>query len=210
MPSAELLIAFFTAAAIFAFIPGPGLLYAAAQTLAGGRTIGLLGTAGLALGGYVHVVAAAAGLSVVFHAVPTLYAAVKLVGAAYLVWLGISMIRAKTPVADGAPVVARKTGRRALAEGITVEILNPKTAMFFLAFLPQFTDPAASLPVWAQFMILGSIVNLMFALADVVAVLLASSVVSRLGRASRVQRTVQRVGGGIMVALGLRLLLQKD
>ncbi len=210
MPSSELLIAFFTAAAIFAFIPGPGLLYAAAQTMAGGRAVGLLGTLGLAIGGYVHVIAAAAGLSVVFHAVPPLYAAVKLIGAAYLVWLGISMIRAKAIGVDGAPVVPRKTGKRALAEGVTVEMLNPKTAMFFLAFLPQFTDPAASLPVWAQFMILGSIVNLMFALADVVAVLLASSVVSRLGRASRIQRTVQQVGGGIMVALGVRLALQKD
>ena len=210
MPSTDLLIAFFTAAAIFAFIPGPGMLYAAAQTLAGGRRTGLLGTVGLALGGYLHVIAAAAGLSVVFHAVPPLYAAVKLVGAAYLVWLGISMIRAKATGADGAPVVARKTGKRALAEGISVEMLNPKTAMFFLAFLPQFTDPAASLPVWAQFVILGSIVNLMFALADVVAVLLASSVVTRLGRANPVQSVVQKLGGGIMVALGVRLALQKD
>ena len=89
-------------------------------------------------------------------------------------------------------------------------MLNPKTAMFFLAFLPQFTDPAASLPVWAQFMILGGVVNLMFALADVAAVLLASSVVTRLGRANRIQRTVQRLGGGIMVALGMRLAFQKD
>lgn len=210
MPSSDLLIAFFTAAAIFAFIPGPGLLYAAAQTMAGGRSIGLLGTLGLALGGYVHVIAAAAGLSVVFHVVPALYVAVKLIGAAYLVWLGFSMIRAKTTGADGAPVVARKTGKRAFVEGITVEMLNPKTAMFFLAFLPQFTDPAASLPVWAQFMILGSIVNLMFALADVVAVLLASSVVTRLGRANRIQGAVQKLGGGIMVALGVRLALQKD
>jgi threonine/homoserine/homoserine lactone efflux protein len=210
MPSTDLLIAFFTAAAIFAFIPGPGILYAAAQTVAGGRSAGLLGTLGLALGGYLHVITAAAGLSVVFHAVPPLYAAVKLVGAAYLVWLGISMIRAKATGADGAPVVARKTGKRALVEGITVEMLNPKTAMFFLAFLPQFTAPAASLPVWAQFMILGSIVNLMFALADVVAVLLASSVLSRLGSANRIQRTVQQLGGGIMVALGIRLALQKD
>jgi threonine/homoserine/homoserine lactone efflux protein len=210
MPSSDLLIAFFTAAAIFAFIPGPGLLYAAAQTLAGGRAIGLLGTLGLALGGYAHVIAAAAGLSVVFHAVPPLYAAVKLFGAAYLVWLGLTMIRAKATGADGAPVVVRKTGRRALVEGITVEVLNPKTAMFFLAFLPQFTDPGAGLPVWAQFMILGSTVNLMFALADVVAVLLASGVVTRLGRASRVQRAVQQLGGGILVALGLRLALQKD
>lgn len=210
MPSSDLLIAFFTAAAIFAFIPGPGLLYAAAQTMAGGRSIGLLGTLGLALGGYLHVIAAAAGLSVVFHVVPALYVAVKLIGAAYLVWLGFSMIRAKTTGADCAPVVVRKTGKRAFVEGITVEMLNPKTAMFFLAFLPQFTDPAASLPVWAQFMILGSIVNLMFALADVVAVLLASSVVTRLGRANRIQGAVQKLGGGIMVALGVRLALQKD
>jgi threonine/homoserine/homoserine lactone efflux protein len=210
MPSSDLLIAFFTAVAIFTFIPGPGMIYAAAQTMAGGRTVGLLGTLGLALGGYVHVIAAAAGLSVVFHAVPALYAAVKLIGAAYLVWLGVSMIRAKATGVDGAPIVARKTGKRALFDGITVEMLNPKTAMFFLAFLPQFTDPAASLPVWVQFMILGSIVNLMFALADVVAVLLASSVVTRLSRANRVQRAVERVGGGILVVLGLRLALQKD
>jgi len=210
MASSDLLIAFFLAASIFAFIPGPGLLYAAAQTVAGGRATGLLGTLGLALGGYLHVIAAAAGLSVVFHAVPPLYAAVKLIGAAYLVWLGIAMIRAKTTAADGAPVAARKTGKRALLEGIAVETLNPKTAMFFLAFLPQFTDPAAGLPVWAQFMILGSIVNLMFALADVVAVLLAGSVVTRLGRAVRLRRTVQRLGGGTMVALGVRLALHDD
>jgi threonine/homoserine/homoserine lactone efflux protein len=82
-----------------------------------------------------------------FTSSPPLSAAVKLVGAAYLVWLGIAMIRAKAADADGAPVMARKTGKRALVEGITVEMLNPKTAMFFLAFLPQFTDPAASLPV---------------------------------------------------------------
>jgi threonine/homoserine/homoserine lactone efflux protein len=211
MPSSDLLIAFMTATAIFAFIPGPGLLYAAAQTLAGGRAVGMLGTLGLALGGYLHVVAAAAGLSVVFHAIPPLYAVVKLLGAAYLVWLGVSMIRARAaPGDDAAPVVPRKTGRRAFIEGITVEMLNPKTAMFFLAFLPQFTDPGASLPVWAQFMILGSIVNLMFALADGVAVLLAGSVVTRLGRASGLQRTLQRIGGGVMVALGVRLALQKD
>jgi threonine/homoserine/homoserine lactone efflux protein len=210
MPSTDLLVAFSTAAAIFAFIPGPGILYAAAQTMAGGRRVGLVGTLGLALGGYLHVIAAAAGLSVVFHAVPPLYGAVKLLGAAYLVWLGISMFRAKANGGNGAPVVARKSGKRAFVEGITVEMLNPKTAMFFLAFLPQFTDPAAALPVWAQFMILGSIVNLMFALADVAAVLLASSVVTRLGRANRIQRTVQQLGGGIMVELGIRLAMHKD
>jgi threonine/homoserine/homoserine lactone efflux protein len=186
------------------------MIYAATQTMAGGRSVGLLGTLGLSIGGTLHMIATAAGLSVVFHAVPPLYTAVKLVGAAYLVWLGVSMIRAKAAGSDGAPVVARKTGKRALIEGITVEMLNPKSAMFFLAFLPQFTDPAASLPVWTQFLILGSIVNLMFALGDVVAVLLASSVVAHVGRANRVQRAVQQIGGGILVALGVRLALQKN
>jgi threonine/homoserine/homoserine lactone efflux protein len=210
MPSTEMLMAFFAAAAIFAFIPGSGILYAAAQAMAGGRRVGLLGTLGLSLGGYLYVIAAAAGLSVVFHAVPTLYTIVKLVGAAYLVWLGVSMIRANAAGGNGVTIVRRKTGRRAFAEGVTVEMLNLKTAMFFLAFLPQFTDPAASLPVWVQFMILGSIVNLMFALGDIVAVLLASSVVKHLGHASRVQRAVQQVSGGILVALGLRLALGKN
>ena len=115
----------FVAAALFAFIPGPGLLYAAAQAMAIGRTIGLLGTLGSALGGCIHVIAATAGLSVVFHAVPPLHAAAKLIGAAYLVWLGILMIRAKATGAGVAPVVARKTGKRALVEGITLEMLNP-------------------------------------------------------------------------------------
>jgi threonine/homoserine/homoserine lactone efflux protein len=210
MPSTQTMLAFIVAAAVFAFIPGPGILYVAAQTLAGGRRVGLWGVLGLALGGYLHVVAAAAGLSFVFHAVPPLYAAVKLLGAAYLVWLGIATIRAKTGSVEDAPVVPRKTARRAFVEGVAVEALNPKTAMFFLAFLPQFTDPAASLPVWAQFTILGSIVNLMFASADVLAVLLAGSVAARLAQGSRFQRAVERVGGGILVALGLRLALQKD
>jgi threonine/homoserine/homoserine lactone efflux protein len=178
--------------------------------MAGGRSAGLLGTLGLSIGGYLHVMSAAAGLSVVFHAVPPLYTAVKLAGAAYLVWLGISMIRAKAAGVDSAPVLGLRTGKRALVEGITVELLNPKSAIFFLAFLPQFTDPAASLPVWAQLLILGSIVNLMFAIGDGVAVLLASSVVTRMGSAHRAQRTVQQLGGSILVALGLRLALHND
>jgi hypothetical protein len=129
MPSTELLLAFFTAAAIFAFIPGPGILYAAAQAMAGGRSVGLMGIFGLALGGYMHVIAAAAGLSFVFHAVPPVYTAVKLFGAAYLVWLGIARIRTKAAGTEGTPVVARKTGKRAFVEGVTVEMLNPKTAI---------------------------------------------------------------------------------
>jgi threonine/homoserine/homoserine lactone efflux protein len=151
MPSTELFIAFLATTAIFAYIPGPAMLYAAAQTIARGRGAGLMASLGIHLGCYVHVIAAAAGLSVLFHAVPMLYMAVKFAGAAYLIWLGISLFRAKTPGNDVAlPGLEPKSGRRAFVESISVEVLNPKTAIFFMAFLPQFIDASAAFPVWLQ------------------------------------------------------------
>jgi threonine/homoserine/homoserine lactone efflux protein len=211
MPSLELLMAFAVTTAIFAFIPGPAMLYAAAQTLAGGRWSGFMASLGIHLGGYVHVIAAAAGLSILFHAVPLLYTAVKLAGAAYLVWLGITLIRAKTGAAEAdLSGVTPRSARRAFLESITVEVLNPKTALFFLAFLPQFVDPAASLPIWLQLLILGTFVNLMFSLADIVCVLLAGAVMMRLKRSSRVQGLMRQAGGAILVGLGAHLALQKS
>jgi threonine/homoserine/homoserine lactone efflux protein len=146
MPSIELFLAFLATTAVFAYIPGPAMLYAAAQTLARGRWSGLMASLGIHIGGYAHVFAAAAGLSVLFHAVPMLYLAVKLAGAAYLVWLGISLFRAKAAGDAELPEITHKSGRRAFFESITVEVLNPKTAIFFLAFLPQFIDASAAFP----------------------------------------------------------------
>lgn len=208
MPSFETLTAFFVTTAIFAFIPGPAMLYAAARTVARGRWSGLMAALGIHIGGYVHVIAAAVGLSVLFHAVPTLYLAVKLAGAAYLVWLGLTMLRAK---ADGhdAGNVAATSARRAFVESIAVEVLNPKTAIFFLAFLPQFTDANASLPLSVQLLVLGTIVNLTFTCADLVCVFAAGLVVSRLRRSSAAQRLMQRAGGTILVGLGAHLALQR-
>ena len=91
---------------------------------------------------------------------------------------------------------------------MTVEMLNPKTAMFYLAFLPQFIDPASALPVAAQFLILGAIVNVMFSAADLAAVLLAGMVMARLRKSGTVQRWLQRAGGTILVALGIELAIQ--
>ena len=145
MPSAELLVAFLAATAVFAYMPGPAMLYAAAQTVSRGRWAGLTASLGIHLGGYVHVVAAAAGLSVLFHAVPVLYTVVKLAGAAYLVWLGIRLIRQAGEPVGALPRVGARSARRALLESVAVEVLNPKTALFFLAFLPQFADPSAAL-----------------------------------------------------------------
>ncbi|OHV78069.1 LysE family translocator [Ensifer sp. LCM 4579] len=209
MSSTGLLISFFITTAVFAYIPGPAMLYAAAQTMARGRWSGLMAALGIHVGGYVHVAAAAAGLSVLFHAVPTLYLAVKLAGAAYLIWLGLRLFRARAQGHVISPEVRGKSGRRAFLESIVVEVLNPKIAIFFVAFLPQFIDAAATFPVWAQLIVLGTIVNLMFTSADIVCVTLASAVILRLKRSSRAQRIVQRAGGATLMGLGAHLALQK-
>lgn len=210
MPSLQLLLTFFATAAIFAFIPGPAMLYTAARTLTGGRSSGLMASLGIHLGGYVHIIAAAAGLSIILHAVPMLYVAVKIFGAAYLVWLGISLFRAKTRGDAAVAAVEPKSGRRAFIESITVEALNPKAAIFYLAFLPQFIDASAGLPIWAQFVLLGTIVNVMFSLGDLIAVALAGAVVSQFRRSSRMQRAMERVGGAILIGLGAHLALQRN
>lgn len=210
MPSYDLLLAFVVTTSIFAFMPGPAVLYATARTVAGGRRAGLMAVLGIHIGGYVHVASAAAGLSVLFHAVPTLYLAVKMAGAAYLVWLGLSMFRAKTEPGTDVPVIAPRSGRKAFLESIVVEVLNPKTALFFLAFLPQFVDAGAGLPLWAQLAILGTAVGFMFTLADIVYVVLAAMVMERLKRSSRVGAWFRRIGGSILMGLGLHMALQRS
>lgn len=210
MPSADLFAAFLVTTAIFAYIPGPAMLYAAAQAMARGRWSGLMAALGIHVGGFVHVAAAAAGLSVLFHAVPPLYVAVKLAGALYLVWLGISLLQQRDGQEGVIPAVALRSGRRAFLQSITVEVLNPKTAIFFLAFLPQFIDPAAAFPVWVQFLVLGTIVNLMFSSADVACVLLAGAVVARLKRSGRARRLMQRAGGAVLMGLGVHLAQQRS
>ncbi len=210
MPALETILQFLIAAVLFAYIPGPAMLYSAAQAMARGTRGGLMAVLGIHVGGYVHVIAAAAGLSVLFHAVPTLYAVVKLAGAAYLVWLGISFFRKKAE--DGAPALAMpaKSTRRAFIESVIVDVLNPKTAIFFVAFLPQFIDPAAALPVWAQFLILGTMTNLIFTSADIASVLLARSLTERLSRSASARRLMERAGGAILIGLGAHLALQRS
>lgn len=208
MPSNDLLVAFFLTTAVFAYIPGPAMLYATAQTLARGRIAGLMASLGIHIGCYVHVLAAAAGLSVLFHAVPTLYLVVKLGGALYLVWLGISLFRSRDGDTHVALTMPRKSAMRAFWESVTVEVLNPKTAIFFVAFLPQFIDASAAFPVWVQFVILGTIVNLMFSSADLACVLLAGALMTRLRNSGGAQRLMRRAGGALLVGLGVRLALQ--
>ncbi|MFM2277974.1 MAG: hypothetical protein RLZZ444_205 [Pseudomonadota bacterium] len=210
MPTTDVLLAFVVTTALFAFIPGPAMFYAAARTLAGGRRAGFMAVLGINLGAYVHVIAAAAGLTALFHAVPVAYTIVKLAGALYLIWLGVSMFRSRGAGSETPMAASTASSRKAFIESIAVEVLNPKTAIFFLAFLPQFVDANASLPLWAQFAILGAIVNGIFTVADIVCVLLAGLIVKRVKQSSRMQRLIQRVGGTILVGLGLHVALQRS
>lgn len=210
MPGFELMLSFLLASAIFAYIPGPAMLYATAQTIGGGKRAGWMAALGIHLGGYVHVIAAAFGLAVLFKAVPTVYLVLKFLGAAYLVWLGISLFRTGLPSGDGSQAPVRKSPTKAFVESAMVEIFNPKTALFFLAFLPQFTDVSASLPIWAQLLILGTIVNIMFSSADVVCVLLSTQMMNFLNRSKRANRWAQRIGGSLLVGLGVNLAVSRS
>jgi len=202
----DTLIAFFVATAIFAYMPGPALLYATAQTIARGRKGGLMAAFGIHLGGYVHVVAAALGLGFLLSQVPTAYMIIKLVGAAYLVWLGFRMVTQRADEDNSQTAVPDR--RRTFMQSMLVEVLNPKTAIFFIAFLPQFVDPVAALPAWLQFLILGTIVNVVFSSADLVAVAVAHKIVGRIKQSQTGQRMARWIGGSILAGLGLRLGLE--
>ena len=197
---------FFAAALAIAISPGPGLLYVAARTLAGGRNEGLASSFGTGLGGLVHVAAGAIGVSALVLASAEAFAVLKIAGALYLVWLGYKSFR-ESAIAIDAKVTA--TGAmRAFREGIVVEALNPKTAAFFLAFLPQFVDPSVG-PVWLQFVVLGLISVTLNTAVDVVATFLAArardAAVSRPGLLRRL-----RQGAGVVIAsLGLALFLAR-
>jgi threonine/homoserine/homoserine lactone efflux protein len=164
---------------------------------------------GIHCGGYAHVLGAAFGLAALFQHVPTLYTAVKIAGALYLIWLGIAMMRAKFD-AGALPYVAARGPWRAFLDSAVVEILNPKAALFFLAFLPQFIDPAASMPVWLQFLVLGTLVNLTFSSADIVTVYLASAALARLRRSGAPQRALRWIGGATLVGLGAHMAASRS
>lgn len=209
MPGSDLLLGFFVATAIFSYIPGPAMLYATAQTIARGKRAGWMAALGIHLGGYAHVFAAAFGLAVLFEAVPTLYMAVKLAGALYLIWLGVRLFRSRQNNSISLPQTVDKTPQRALWESVTVEVLNPKTAIFFLAFLPQFADANASWPLSIQLIVLGTIVNFMFSSADLVCVAMAGAISQRLKASGQFSRLAQRIGGSILIGLGLNLAVSR-
>lgn len=195
-------LAFLLAALALAVVPGPGLAYVVARTVAGGRGEGVASSFGTAAGGMVHVVLSALGLSVVIATSPGLYTLIKYLGAAYLLYLGVRILLTGASQ-DAAPGLAREGAGKAFRDGILVEALNIKTAMFFIAFIPPFVSPAH--PFALQFVILGCLCVAMNTCADLVAVMAASRFLAAgEARASR-ERVLAGVSGAVMIGLGLWL-----
>jgi threonine/homoserine/homoserine lactone efflux protein len=197
---ATTLALFAFAAAVLAVTPGPAVLYIVARSVHQGRRAGALSALGVATGGLVHVGAAAAGLSALLVSSAAAFAAVRWAGAAYLVWLGVRTLRA----GDGEDVAAPPPAPsgRLFAQGVVVNVLNPKTALFFLAFLPQFVDPARG-SVTLQILALGAVFIGVAMASDMAYVLLAGTVFRRAGRSARSRRAARLASGGAYLALGL-------
>jgi threonine/homoserine/homoserine lactone efflux protein len=196
---------FLAAATVIAVTPGPGIFYVGARALSGGRGEGIASSLGTGLGGMVHIVAGAVGVSALLMASAEAFTLLKLVGAAYLVWLGLRTIRSAA-VAPGLPLAIAAAGRwRAFREGVVVEALNPKTAAFFLAFLPQFIDPARG-DAGLQFILLGLVSVTLNTLSDVVVAFAAASLGARLATRPRVVQRMRQASGGVLCGLGLALL----
>ncbi len=200
------LTAFLIAACVLALTPGPGIAYVVARTVAGGRPEGLASCLGTGIGGLVHVVAAALGLSLIIARSAIAFSVVKYIGAGYLIYLGIRMLmRKEQPTAIGQ--LTSQGSRRAFLEGTLVEALNVKTALFFLAFLPQFTTPLR--PLVPQLVLLGTICVALNTTVDVFAVFGADRLLqSSSARAARA-RVMTRASGVTMLGLGAYLALAR-
>ncbi len=204
---------FLTAAALLAIAPGPGMLYVLARSLAGGKREGVLSALGTFLGGMGHVFAAALGVSVVLAKSALAFSIVKYVGAAYLCFLGVRMIldarngKEKSSAEDLVPQnlsSAVKPARNPLWQGVATEVLNPKTALFFLSFIPQFVNRAGG-HVFLQFMALGTISVVMNTTADLIVIALAGPLGERIRSSATFRRRQRTATGAIMIGLGTYL-----
>lgn len=205
MPAFDLLFPFVVATLFLSITPGPGMLYTAAQTVSRGKKSGFYAAIGLHLGSYVHIFAAAFGLSFLLAAIPVLYTLVKFVGAAYLIWLGVKLLTSDLSNSSSASENRATTQMKAFRESAIVEILNPKSALFFIAFLPLFADPEAPFPVWLQIVILGTVVNFTFSVTDAACVLLSEQVAKFVQNSRNATHWLRRLGGTILVGLGINL-----
>jgi len=200
LPSLPLLSAFMVASAILAVTPGPGVLFILARSLTQGRRFGLASVAGVALGNLGNALGAALGLAALFAVSSLAFALAKYAGAAYLIYLGIQAIRSGAG-RDAAVTLEPRSLRRIFRDGFLVALLNPKTTVFFAAFLPQFMDAGA--PHMAQSVTLGALFVLIASVSDTIYALAASAIAPRIARSGRLRGAGRYLAGGTFIGLGV-------
>jgi threonine/homoserine/homoserine lactone efflux protein len=207
LPSHSQLLFFITTAAILLAIPGPAVLYIVGRSIGQGRNAGLVSALGIGVGTLIHTAAAAVGLSALLVSSATAFSLVKYLGAAYLVYLGVQRLRSKESLAAASDAAApRVTLARVFSQGIVVNVLNPKTALFFFAFLPQFIDPSRG-HVAMQVLSLGVLFACMGTTSDCLWALFSGSVAGWLRNNQRWMRNERYVSGGILISLGVATAL---
>jgi threonine/homoserine/homoserine lactone efflux protein len=199
MPSASTLAVFLLASYALAIVPGPAVVYIVNRSLAQGRRAGAVSALGVATGGTVHVLAAAVGVSAVLASSAVAFAIVKYAGAAYLVYLGIRALRSTGTMIDMR--LSRSSLRRIFTQGVVVNVLNPKTALFFLSFFPQFIDPDAG-PVLSQMLVLGSVFIMAALSSDLLYAAAAGTIRHALERRPRLRKSNRWVTAGVFFSLG--------
>jgi threonine/homoserine/homoserine lactone efflux protein len=211
MPSIEALIAFTVAAFIMNLSPGPSNLYVMARTLEQGTGGGLAAVAGLATGSLVHVLATVLGLSALIAYSPLAYSVLKIAGALYLLYLGLSILlskRASASLDTQVSGTASKSRSKIFMESVIVEVTNPKTALFFIALLPQFVNPAAG-PAAPQLLLLGMIVTLSAIPCDLFVTFFTNKAATLIKENPNLQMWQDRVSGMVLTGLGAYVLFSE-
>ena len=204
MPSPETLLVFAVASAGLVLLPGPAVIYIVTRGVVHGRRGALVSTVGIETGNMVEVLAASFGLAALVASSAAAFSIVRWAGAAYLVWLGVRALRSGSPLRER-PAEEKLPSRRLFWHGFAVGALNPKLALFLLAFLPQFIDPSAG-PVWLQTLVLGCVFSLVAAAGDTAFALAASAAGARVRRWLRGRR-LARASGVVYMGLGISAAL---
>ena len=204
MPDPHSLLLFMAAALTLNLTPGPDMLYVAARSAGEGRAAGIASALGIGAGTLVHIAAVALGLSALLAAVPVAYTAVRLAGAAYLVYLGVRALLGAGRAHAAGPALAPAPLGAVFRQGVITNVLNPKVALFFLAFLPQFVDASRGSPA-KQVVALGLLFDTSGTLVNLAVALLASGAAMRLRGDGRAGLWLRRATGVLFVGLGVRL-----
>jgi len=205
----HLLVAFAVTTIIAMISPGPDMLFVLGCGMRGGPRAGLLATAGVATSEAVHIVVAAAGLAALFAAVPIAFTVVRIVGAAYLIYLGVQIIRHRRDSQEAASVIGTEvSGLRTYLNGLLTNLLNPKMVTFTIAFLPQFINPHLG-QVWVQFAVLGAVLIIFEFLVDGTVGVLAGNIGGWLRRRPTARRRIDAAVGGVFIGLGVRLAAER-